>query len=81
MQLAIDEFCPLCYGAVMNPAIEPTASLERRKPGPVARPNTRVATVILDEDLLDWGKSQPGGLSETMRRLLRTAMEGANAVE
>jgi hypothetical protein len=29
----------------------------------------------IDIDLLEWGKRQPGGLSETVRRLLREAKE------
>jgi hypothetical protein len=28
---------------------------------------------MLDPDLIEWGKLQPGGLSETVRRLLREA--------
>ena len=41
---------------------------KRRGPVPVAG---RVRTTIyLDEALADWGKHQPGGLSELMRRLL-----------
>lgn len=45
----------------------------RRKPGPVPNMNTVRTTVVLDRDLADWGKNQPGGLSDLLRRLLREA--------
>ena len=41
------------------------------KKGPVPGPETRQFTVLLPPDLGDWGKRQPGGLSELMRRLLQ----------
>lgn len=46
-------------------------AVERKKPGPVPGPPTKKYTVLLEEDLAEWGKRQPGGLSELMRRLLR----------
>jgi hypothetical protein len=31
------------------------------------------ATILIEPDLKDWGKRQPGGLSELVRRLLKEA--------
>lgn len=62
----------------MNPDPIPFSPEKRRKRGPVPRANTRMTAVVLDDDLLDWGKSQPGGLSGTVRQLLRAAMESNN---
>ncbi len=45
----------------------------RRRPGPVPDMNTVRTTVVLDRELADWGKNQPGGLSDLLRRLLREA--------
>ncbi len=45
----------------------------RRKPGPVADRNAVRTTVVLDRDLAEWGKNQPGGLSRLLRELLREA--------
>jgi hypothetical protein len=42
----------------------------RRKPGPVPGPPTRKYNLLLDEELGEWGKRQPGGLSELVRQLL-----------
>lgn len=36
-------------------------------------PPTRKYTVLLEEDLAEWAKRQPGGLSDLMRRLLKEA--------
>ena len=44
---------------------------ERRRPGPTPGPSRRKVNVLLEEDLSEWGKRQPGGLSELTRRLLR----------
>ena len=48
---------------------------QRKKPGPVPGSGSgkdRVKTSMeIDADLLEWGKQQPGGLSELVRRLLR----------
>ena len=49
----------------------------RQKPGPVPGPPTKKITVLLDPGDLEWGKMQPGGLSETLRRLLREARNKA----
>ena len=46
---------------------------ERKKPGPVPGPATRKYNVLIEEDLAEWGKRQPGGLSELLRRLLKQA--------
>lgn len=43
----------------------------KKKPGPIAGPETARTTVLLPPALVDWGKAQPGGLSETLRRLLQ----------
>lgn len=43
----------------------------RRKPGPLAGPPTRKVNILLEEGLAEWGKRQPGGLSELIRRLLK----------
>lgn len=50
----------------------------RRRPGPVPGPPTKKYTVLLDEGLGEWGKRQPGGLSELVRRLLGEARGGAH---
>ena len=49
----------------------------RRKPGPVPGPETQKYNVLLEPALAEWGKKQPGGLSELVRRLLRQAYEQA----
>lgn len=41
------------------------------KPGPVPGPEKRQFTILIEPDLGEWGKHQPGGLSELVRRLLR----------
>jgi hypothetical protein len=51
------------------------AEKTRKKPGPVANPNLVSATVKLEDDLVEWGKNQPGGLSALLRRLLREEKE------
>lgn len=56
---------------------EATETRERKKPGPAPRPNTDRTSLIIDTDLIEWGKTQPGGLSETVRRLLREAKDKA----
>lgn len=45
-----------------------------RRRGPVPQGGERY-NVILDPDLAEWAKHQPGGMSETLRRLLREAKE------
>ena len=52
-----------------------TTSAPRKKPGPVAGPPTTRYSVLLEEDLGEWGKQQPGGLSELIRRLLKAERE------
>jgi hypothetical protein len=47
----------------------------RKKPGPIPGPATVRTNVLLEADLIEWGKQQPGGLSELVRRLLREAYE------
>jgi hypothetical protein len=58
---------------------EAVPSQRRKRPGPVANPNLTVTSVSLDADLIEWGKSQPGGLSALLRRLLSEAREKARA--
>jgi hypothetical protein len=36
-------------------------------------PQTRKYTVLVEEDLAEWGKRQPGGLSSLIRSLLAEA--------
>jgi hypothetical protein len=48
---------------------------ERRKPGPIADPSLERYTLTLSRDDAEWGKRQPGGLSELIRRLLKKARE------
>lgn len=66
---------PVISGDSSSPDTTPLSNWNRLKPGPVARPGTRVTNVVLDGDAADWAKEQPGGLSETLRRLLREEME------
>jgi hypothetical protein len=53
---------------------------DRKRPGP--RPNPALAalekyTMKLDPEDAEWGKAQPGGLSDLVRRLLHQArLEG-----
>jgi hypothetical protein len=49
----------------------------RKRPGPVPGPPTAKYTVLLEPELAEWAKTQPGGLSELVRRLLREARETA----
>jgi hypothetical protein len=42
----------------------------RKKPGRVATEGRGRYNVMLDDDLAEWAKHQPGGMSETLRRLL-----------
>lgn len=49
----------------------------QKKPGRVPGTPKQKVTVLLDPDLLEWGKQQPGGLSETLRQLLRAARDRA----
>jgi hypothetical protein len=44
-----------------------------KKRGRVAAVKQARYNVILDEDLAEWGKHQPGGLSHTLRTLLAKA--------
>lgn len=51
-----------------------------KRPGPVPVAGRVRTTIYLDESLSEWGKHQPGGLSELMRRLLeqeRSRLAGA----
>jgi len=61
-----------CEGADADSG-EQTAKA-RRRPGPVPMPGMVRTSVYVDLDLLEWAKRRPGGLSETIRRLLREEM-------
>lgn len=52
-------------------SMETSKETARRRPGPVPGPTTRKYNVLIEEELADWGKQQPGGLSELIRRLLK----------
>lgn len=49
-------------------------TVERRKRGPVPSGNVKTS-ISIDAELLEWGKRQPGGLSEIVRKLLREAKD------
>ena len=51
---------------------EGTGRTRGRVPADAERVKT---TLLLDLDTVEWGKHQPGGLSELIRQLLRQAME------
>jgi hypothetical protein len=54
---------------------------KRRKPGPTPRlQNARGVTISLEDDLIEWGKSQPGGLSQMVREFLRAAKEKSGSI-
>lgn len=57
----------------------PTEAREKRKRGPLPGPVRRQYPVLLDEQIGDWAKAQPGGLSGTVRRLLEEAYLRENA--
>lgn len=48
-----------------------TQKLTLKKPGPKPGPKTQKYNVLIEEELGEWGKEQPGGLSELIRRLLK----------
>ncbi len=47
----------------------------KKKPGRVPGPPTGKITVLVEPDLTEWGKRQPGGFSALVRRLLKEAKE------
>ena len=52
------------------------ANEQKRTRGRVPADAERVkTTLLLDLDTVEWGKREPGGLSELIRQLLRQAME------
>ena len=48
---------------------------ERKRSGPIPGPLTAKITVLIEPDMIEWGKRQPGGLSATLRMLLRKSKE------
>jgi hypothetical protein len=59
--------------------MEETPTQKGKRPGRVKGPATQKYTLMLDEADAEWGKQQPGGLSELLRRFLREAREKAEA--
>src|SRR5207249_9321339 len=51
---------------------------QQRKPGPVPVPKTERYQLLIESELAEWGKQQPGGLSELVRRLLKEAYQQAH---
>ena len=52
------------------------ANEQKRRRGRVPANAERVkTTLLLDLDTVEWGKREPGGLSELIRQLLRQALE------
>ena len=50
----------------------------RKKPGPLPGPPTRKYNILLEEELGEWAKRQPGGLSKLVRRLIREERQRTN---
>lgn len=51
--------------------MESSETKTKKKPGPVPGPPTRKYNILVEEELGEWAKSQPGGLSELVRQLLK----------
>jgi len=51
------------------------SSEQPRRRGIVPNKRFRCHNVILEEDLADWAKQQPSGLSAWLRRLLKLSFE------
>ena len=56
---------------------EQTGRTRGRIPGTAAGADRVKTTLLLDLDTVEWGKWEPGGLSELIRQLLRQAMEAS----
>ncbi len=56
--------------------MDTTEKPDKKRPGRVAQGYERY-NVMLPPDLADWLKHQPGGMSETIRRLATAARESA----
>jgi hypothetical protein len=50
-------------------------AMQKRKRGPAKGTPTEKYTLQLEAETAEWGKLQPGGLSELVRRLLRQAYQ------
>lgn len=62
----------LCMYLWYKGSMETIETREPRKRGPKPRLGEMHRTnVMVEPDLLDWGKDQPGGFSELVRRLVR----------
>ncbi len=59
-----------------------TEASDGRRRGRVPSQTERVkTTLLLDLDTVEWGKREPGGLSEIIRRLLRQEFEAQTIKE
>ena len=56
--------------------LDPGGRRRGRVPSEAERIKT---TLLLDLDTVEWGKRQPGGLSETIRQLLREKYESVRS--
>ena len=63
----------MLYNICMANETEGTGRTRGRVPADAERVKT---TLLLDLDTVEWGKREPGGLSELIRQLLRKAYEG-----
>jgi hypothetical protein len=55
-------------------------TVKKRRPGRVAGPVTEKYTILLPPELGDWGKRQPGGLSDLVRRLIQEAKDKQESI-
>ena len=56
--------------------MSPMETDQRRKVGrPRGKADRQPYNILLDPEIGEWGKQQPGGLSELVRRLLHEARE------
>jgi len=56
-----------------------TASYKKR--GPVKQMDTRGLTVVFPDDLGEWGRNQPGGLSQLVRETLQRTREERSSAD
>ncbi|MCX6378380.1 MAG: DUF2239 family protein [Armatimonadetes bacterium] len=67
--------------SLFNPSRKPgRPSVPSRKPGRPSVLNIKITTVYLTPEQIAWGKKQPGGLSNTVRRLMHNAMRRQKSV-
>jgi len=58
-----------------------TARQTARRPGPVPGPPTARYQVLLEPRDAEWAKTQPGGLSALLRRLLKREYDQTHGAE